>query len=56
VSLGNGKADGVADTLAERAGGDLDARGVMGLGVTGGDAVDGLVVGSVVVLERAEAK
>lgn len=42
VSLGNGQTDSVADTLAKRAGGDLNAGGVMGLGVAGGDAVDSL--------------
>lgn len=42
VGLGHGKTNSVADTLAERASGDLDTGGVMGLGVTGGDAVDGL--------------
>jgi len=43
MGLGNGKTDGVGDTLAERAGCHLNAGGVMGLGVAGGDAVDGLL-------------
>ena len=42
VSLGNGKTNGVGDTLAERASGDLNTGGIVGLGVTGGDAVDTL--------------
>lgn len=40
VSLCNGKTNSVGDTLAERASGDLNTRGVVGLGVTGGDAVN----------------
>ena len=40
VSLGDGETDGVTETLTERTGGDLDTGGVVGLGVTGGDAVD----------------
>ena len=33
VGLGRGHADGVGDALPERAGGDLDARGVTELGM-----------------------
>jgi hypothetical protein len=40
VSLGDGKTNGVADTLTQRAGGDFDTGGVMGLGVTRGDTAD----------------
>jgi hypothetical protein len=39
VSLGNGKTDSVGNTLAEGASGDLNARGVVSLGVAGGPAV-----------------
>lgn len=39
VGLSHGETDGVADTLAQGTSGHLDARGVMGLRVTGGDAV-----------------
>lgn len=40
VLLGNGKTNSVSKTLAERASGDLNAGGIVGLRVTGGDAVD----------------
>ena len=40
LRLGDGETDGVGDTLAKRAGGDLNSGGVVGLGVTGADAVD----------------
>lgn len=40
VLLSDGETDGVGETLAERAGRDLDTGGVVGFGVTGGDAVD----------------
>jgi len=40
VSLGNSQTDGIGETLAKRTSGDLNAGGVMSLGVTGGDAVD----------------
>jgi hypothetical protein len=40
VCLGNGETDGIAETLTERASGDFDAGGVVGLRVTGCDAVD----------------
>lgn len=36
VGLGNGETDSVGETLAERAGGDLNTGGVVSLGVTGG--------------------
>ena len=39
VSLGDGKTDGVADTLTEGTSGHLNSGGVMGLRVTGSDAV-----------------
>lgn len=42
LSLGHGKTNGVGETLAEGTGGDLNTGGVVGLGVTGGDAVNGL--------------
>lgn len=42
LSLGNGKTNSVGDTLSEGTSGDLDTRGVVGLGVTRGDAVNGL--------------
>lgn len=42
VGLGHGETHGVADTLAEGTGGHLDAGGIMGLGMPGSDAVDGL--------------
>lgn len=42
VSLGNGETDSIADTLTERASGDLNAGGVMGLGMAGGLAADSL--------------
>ena len=40
VLLSNGETDGVGETLAERASGNLDTRGVVGFGVAGCDAVD----------------
>lgn len=40
VTLSHGETDGVGETLAERTSGDLNAGGVVGLGVAGGDAVD----------------
>jgi hypothetical protein len=40
VPLGNGETDGIGETLAQRTGGDLNTGRVMGLGVTGSDAVD----------------
>lgn len=40
LTLSHGKTNGVGETLAERASGDLNALGVVGLGVTGGDGVD----------------
>jgi hypothetical protein len=40
VLLGNGKTNSVSKTLAERASGDLNAGGIVGFRVTGGDAVD----------------
>lgn len=40
VGLGHGETDGIGETLAEGASGDLDTRGVVGLGVAGCDAVD----------------
>ena len=43
VSLGHGETDSIADTLSQGASGDLDAGGIMGLGVAGGDAVHRLL-------------
>lgn len=40
VRLGNGQTDGVGETLTERSSGDLNTGGIVGLGVTGGDAVE----------------
>jgi hypothetical protein len=40
VCLSDGQTDSVGETLAERAGGDFDAGGVVGLGVAGRDAVN----------------
>lgn len=45
VSLGHGKTDGVADTLAKGASGDLNAGGVLSLGVTRSLAADFLLRG-----------
>lgn len=39
VRLGNGKANSVGETLAQRTGGDLDSRSAVCLGVAGGFAV-----------------
>lgn len=40
VLLGDGKTDGVGETLTKRTSGDLNAGGVVSLGVAGGDAVE----------------
>ena len=40
LALSHGETDGIGETLAERTSGDLNALGVVGLGVTGGDAVE----------------
>lgn len=40
VGLSDGKTDSVGETLTERTSGDLDTRGVVGLGVTGENAVN----------------
>jgi hypothetical protein len=40
VGLGNGETNSVGETLAKRTSGDLNTGGVVGLGVTGGDAVN----------------
>lgn len=45
VGLGHGQADGIADTLTQRAGGDLDTGGIVRLGVTRSDAANSLEVG-----------
>lgn len=37
VSLGDGKTNGVGDTLTQRTGGDFDTGGIVRLGVTRGD-------------------
>jgi hypothetical protein len=44
VGLGHGQADGIADTLTQRAGGDLDTGGIVRLGVARSDAVNSLQV------------
>jgi hypothetical protein len=44
VCLAHGKTNGIGETLAEGSGGDLDTGSVMGLGVTGCDAVDLLCI------------
>lgn len=58
LALSHGETDGVGETLAERTSGDLNAGGVVGLGVTGGLAVDlteGLeVVHGEVIAEQVE--
>lgn len=46
VGLGHGQTDGIADTLTQRAGGDLDTGGIVRLGVTRSDAVNSLEMGS----------
>lgn len=38
VGLGNGKTNGVGETLTQGTGGDLNTRSVVGFGVTRGDA------------------
>jgi hypothetical protein len=43
VSLSNGKTDSVGDTLAKRTSGDLNAGGIVSLGMAGCDAVNVLV-------------
>lgn len=43
VGLSNGETNSVGETLAKRTSGDLNTGGVVGLGVTGGDAADLLV-------------
>jgi hypothetical protein len=40
VSLGNGKTNGVGETLTERTGCDLNTRGLVGLRVTWGDTAE----------------
>jgi hypothetical protein len=40
VGLCHGETDGIGETLAERAGGDLDTGGVVSLRVTRCDGVD----------------
>lgn len=47
VCLSNSKTDGVGDTLAKRASGDLNTGSVVSLGVTGGNAVNRLERGIV---------
>jgi len=42
LGLGHGKTNSVGETLTKRTSGDLDTGGVVSLGVTGGDAVNGL--------------
>lgn len=44
LGLGNGKTNSVGETLTKRTSGDLNSGGVVSLGVTGGDAVNGLGV------------
>ena len=40
MRLRNSETDGIGETLTERASGDLNTGGVVGLGVAGCDAVD----------------
>lgn len=40
VGLGHSETDGVSETLTKRSSGDLNSRSVVGLGVTGGNAVN----------------
>lgn len=40
VGLSHGETNSVGETLAKRTSGDLNTGGVVGLGVTGGDAVE----------------
>jgi hypothetical protein len=47
MRLRNSKTDGIGETLSERTGGDFNARSIVGLGMTGCDAVDLLRPGSV---------
>jgi hypothetical protein len=56
VLLGDRHPDGVGEALAERAGGDLDAEGVAGLGVAGGDGLPLAEVAQVVELEAVAAQ
>ena len=42
LGLGHGKTNSVGETLSKRTSGDLNSGGVVSLGVTGGDAVNGL--------------
>lgn len=46
VSLGHGQTDGIADTLTQRAGGDLDTGGIVSLGVARSDAINSLEMGN----------
>jgi hypothetical protein len=39
VGLGDGQTDGIGEPLAQRTGGDLNARGIVRFGVARGDAV-----------------
>jgi hypothetical protein len=43
LGLGHGKTNSVGETLTKRTSGDLNSGGVVSLGVTGGNAVNGLV-------------
>lgn len=43
LGLGHGKTNSVGETLTKRTSGDLNSGGVVGLGVTGSDAVNGLI-------------
>ena len=56
VACGIGESDGGGQTLAERAGGDLDARGVTVFGVTGCLRPPGAVGAQVVELQPVPAK
>jgi hypothetical protein len=56
VCLGHGKTNGIGETLAKRAGGDLDTGSVVGLRVTRGDRVDLLDTCSVTAPMRFRAR
>jgi hypothetical protein len=40
VLLGNGKTDGIAETLTQRTSGHFDTRGIVGFGMSGCDGID----------------
>lgn len=42
MGLGNGQANSICETLAQRTSGDFNTWGILSLGMTGGDAINGL--------------